>query len=222
MGDKLQTKSCFNLNTIIFHYNSMDKNVSNMQYFACILIVASMLTYTVLADSINVYGQSVTMPTMGNNVTKIQQHAEHVLDNLVISQHIPLRGQLDNGDYILLMDLTPFATSIEGHSHIAMKIPCDQDRSPKVTIVTGVAPNFKSLDIGKAINNGTLNGKSLYLSDEGKSCLYHAELPNGTSDIALVNNTNETLSFDEAGYYSVTITVHGTAIQHLGANQTGK
>ena len=54
-----------------------------------------------------------------------------VFDNLIISQHIPLTGNLVNGDYILLMDLTPFATSVEGHSHIAMKIPCDKDGVPK-------------------------------------------------------------------------------------------
>ena len=199
----------------------MDRKLSKTEYFVCTLIVASVLMYTALSDRINIYGQSATMPTMGNNVT-MQQHAMHIVDNLIISQHIPLRGQLNNGDYILLMDLTPFATSVEGHSHIAMKIPCNEEGSPKVTIVTGVAPNFKSLDIGKTINNGTLNGKSLDLSDEGKSCLYHAELPIGTSDIALANNSNQTLNFDDGGYYSVTITVHGTAIQHLGANETGK
>jgi hypothetical protein len=66
------------------------------------------------------------------------------------------------------MDLTPFSTSVEGHSHIAMKIPCNKDGIPKATIIAGIASNLKSLDVGKAINNGTLNGKSLDLSDEGK------------------------------------------------------
>lgn len=222
MIHKPQTQIYPNLNTLIFHHDSMDKNLSNMRYFVCILIIATMLTYTVLTNSIKVYGQSTTMPPMDNNVTTMQQHSKHVLDNLIITEHIPLRGQLNNGDYILLMDLTPFATSVEGHSHIAMKIPCNEDGSPKVTIVTGVAPNLNSLDIGRAINNGTLNGKFLDLSAEGKSCLYHTELPNGTTDIALVNTSNKTLSFDEGAYYSVTITVHGTAIQHLGVNDTGK
>ena len=161
------------------------------------------------------------LPTTMNN-TSMQQHAKHILDNLIISEHIPLKGHLDNRDYILLMDFTPFVTSIEGHSHIAMKVPCNQDGSPKVTIVTGVAPNLKSLDIGTAINNGTLNGKDLDLSAEGRSCLYHAELPNGITDVALINTSNKTLNFDEGGYYSVTVSVHGTAIQHLAANQTGK
>lgn len=116
------------------------------------------------------------------------------------------------------MDLTPFATSVEGHSHIATKIPCDNDGIPKATVVTGIASNLKSLDVDKAINNGTLNGKSLDLSDEGNSCLFHAQLPTGITDIALINSSNETLNFDR-GSYSVTVSVHGSAIQHL-ANET--
>ncbi len=172
---------------------------------------AIIVTFAILPAPPDTFGLPAT--TMNN--TTMQQHAKHILDNLIISEHIPLKGQLDNGDYILLMDFTPFATSIEGHSHLAMKIPCHKDGSPKVTIVTGVAPNLKSLDIGIAINNGTVDGKEVDLSVEGRSCLYQAELPNGISDIALINTSNETLNFDEGGYYSVTISVHGTAIQHL-------
>ena len=157
-----------------------------------------------------------------NNVTmQMQQHAKHITDNLIVSQHIPLTGSLLSGDYILLMDFTPFATSVEGHSHIAAKIPCNKDGSPKATIVAGIAPHLKTLNIGHAINNGTLNGKSLDLSNEGNSCLYHTELATGITDIALVNTSNETLNFNRGGY-SVTITVHGSAIQHLALNETGK
>lgn len=155
-----------------------------------------------------------------NNAT-MQQHAKHIIDNLIVSQHIPLTGSLLSGDYILLMDFTPFATSVEGHSHIAAKLPCNKDGSPKATIVTGVAPDLKTLNIGQAINNGTLNGKSLDLSDEGNSCLYHTKLPTGITDIALVNTSNETLNFNRGGY-SVTITVHGSAIEHLASNETAK
>lgn len=140
------------------------------------------------------------------------------LDNLIVSEHIPLNNKLASGDYLLLMDFTPFASSIEGHSHIAMKVPCYEDGSPKTAIITGIAPNLNTLDIGNAINNGTLDKKNLDLSVEGKSCLYHAELPNGVTDIALVNTSNETLIFDQGGY-SVTVTAHGTAIQHIDSNQ---
>ncbi len=188
---------------------------SNTMHFILIFAILAILEIPSIA-SLNAQPLSTPM----NNMT-MQQHAKHILDNLVISQHIPLTGDLVNGDYILLMDLTPFATSVEGHSHIAMKIPCNQDGSPKVTIATGIAPNLKSLEVGNEINNGTLNDRRLDLSDEGNSCLYHALLPKGITDIVLVNTSNETLNFDRGGY-SVTVTVHGTAIQHLGANQTGE
>src|SRR5918992_4180823 len=160
------------------------------------------------------YSQSMSTT---NNATSPEQHAQHTLDNLVISEHIPLTGQLVSGDYILLMDFTPFVTSIEGHSHIALKVPCNEDGTPKVTIVTRIAPNLNTLNIGNAINNGTLNGDSLDLSAEGNTCLYHAKLPNNISDIALVNTSNQTLNFNEGGYPSVTVSAHGTAIQHMGA-----
>ncbi len=163
------------------------------------------------------YSQSMSTQ---NNATSPEQHAEHILDNLVISEHIPLTGQLAIGDYILLIDFTPFVTSIEGHSHIALKVPCNEDGTSKVTIVTGIAPNLNTLNIGKSINNGTLDGDRLDLSDEGNSCLYHAELPINISDIALVNTSNQTLNFNEGGYSSVTVSAHGTAIQHMAAPTT--
>lgn len=187
---------------------------NNKIYFGlAIIIVASLYIGNLV--KIDLYGQ--TIPTANNTAT--QQHVEHTFDNLIISEHIPLNGQLANGDYLLLMDFTPFATSIEGHSHIAMKVPCNEDRSPQVTVVTGIAPKLNTLNIGNAINNGTLDDKTLDLSAEGRSCLYHAELPNGITDIALINASNRTLSFDDGGY-SVTVSAHGTAIQHIDSNQT--
>ncbi|SRR6266540_649683 len=185
----------------------------NSIYLSSILVM-----FAIIFSVANVDSQQFA--AAANNVT-MQQHAKHITDNLIVSQHIPLTGTLLNGDYILLMDFTPFATSVEGHSHIAVKIPCNKDGSPKVTIVVGIAPHLKTLNIGHAINNGTLNGKSLDLSDEGNSCLYHTELATGITDIALVNTSNETLNFNRGGY-SVTITVHGSAIQHLALNETGK
>jgi hypothetical protein len=192
--------------------NPMQNKISN--FIFCSLIILVLVMFAGMSYKPGVNGQAVA--PMNNTV---QQHTNHTLDNLIISEQIPLTGNLVNGDYILLMDLTPFATSVEGHSHIAMKIPCDKEASPKATIVTGIAPNLKSLDVGKAINNGTLNGKSLDLSDEGNSCLYHAQLPTGITDITLVNTSNETLNFDRGGY-SVTVSVHGSAIQHRADNET--
>ena len=50
------------------------------------------------------------------------------------------------------------------------------------------------------------------------SFFYHAQLPTGITDIVLVNTSNEILNFDRGGYY-VTVSVHGSAIQHLAANE---
>jgi hypothetical protein len=177
------------------------------------LTICSAIILLTLPGIDSAYSQSMLMSTTNNSAT--QQHAKHILDNLVISEHIPLTGQLASGDYILLMDFTPFVTSIEGHSHIALKVPCNEDGTSKVTMVTGIAPNLNTLDIGNAINNGTLDGDRLDLSAEGNSCLYHADLPNNISDIALVNSSNQTLNFNEGGYSSVTVSAHGTAIQHI-------
>src|SRR5918996_3141573 len=184
------------------------------------LTISSAIILLTLPGINSAYTQTMSISTISNSSNTAQQHAEHILDNLVISEHIPLIGQLAGGDYILLMDFTPFVTSIEGHSHIALKVPCNEDGTSKVTIVTGIAPNLNTLNIGKSINNGTLDGNSLDLSNEGNSCLYHAELPNNVSDIALVNTSNQTLNFNEGGYPSVTLSAHGTAIQHIGAPTT--
>ena len=190
---------------------------SNRLVFGLALVAIIAVTlYTYYQPELNLGAQSA--PAAANN-TATQQHVEHILDNLIVSEHVPLNGKLTNGDYILLMDFTPFATSVEGHSHIAMKVPCSEDGSSKITIVTGIASKLNTLDVGNAINNGTLDGTNLDLSAEGRTCLYHAELPNGITDIALINTSNGTLDFDEGGY-SVTVSAHGTAIQHIGSNQS--
>ena len=189
---------------------------NNKLYFGLVIMTVVALTAGYFGKT-ELYAQMMS----GMNDAATQQHAEHTFDNLIVSEHIPLNGQLTEGDYILLMDFTPFATSIEGHSHVAMKVPCNENGSPKIGIVTGVAPELNTLNIGNPIDNGTLDGKDLDLSAEGRSCLYHAELPNGVTDIVLVNTSNGTLRFDEGGY-SVTVSAHGTAIQHIGSNQTAE
>jgi hypothetical protein len=189
----------------------------NKLYLGLVFVIV-VAVYVGYLGEIDLIAQ-MPMSTMNNSTTAVQQHAKHILDNLIVSEHIPLTGQLVNGDYLLLMDFTPFATSIEGHSHIALKVPCNEDGSPKVTIVTGITPKLNTLNVGNAINNGTLDEKNLDLSAEGRSCLYHAELPNGITDVALINTSIGTLNFNEGGY-SVTVSAHGTAIQHIESNET--
>ena len=162
----------------------------------------------------NAYGQAATTATTTTNQTGGTEGEEYEgEESLFISQHIPLTGQLENGDYIHLIDFTPFNTTAEGH--IAIKVPCENDGKPMVTVITGVAPNFTTLDVGNAINNGTLDGRNIDLSVEGTTCLYHGEIPNGITDIALVNTSNQTLNFD-AGGYTVAITAHATVSEEGG------
>ena len=150
---------------------------------------------------------------MANNTST--KHTVHTIDNLVISEHIPLTGELVAGDYLLLMDFTPFSTTVEGHSHIALKVPCKHDALIKISIATGVAPKLKTLDLGNAITHGTVDDKQVALSICGQACLFHSDLPNGITDIVLINTSNETLDFDTGGY-SVAVSIHGTAVQHGG------
>ncbi len=177
-----------------------------IQIFVLSFLIAGSILFTSAA-----HAQPMQMST---NMTT-GEHAEHTIDNLVISEHIPLTGRLTVGDYLFLMDFTPFATSVEGHSHVAFKVPCSEDGSPKLTVVSGIAPNLKSLIIKNPITNGTLDGQNFDLSNKGESCLYHSDLPNGVNDIAAINTSNETLEFDN-GSYSLTVTIHGTAVQHIG------
>src|SRR5919106_5821383 len=105
------------------------------ELFVGLTMLSSAIILLTLPGIDNAYTtQSTLMSTSTNSNSIAQQHTEHILDNLVISEYIPLSGQLAVGDYILLMDFTPFVTSIEGHSHIALKVPCNEDGTSKVTI----------------------------------------------------------------------------------------
>ena len=159
----------------------------------------------------NAYGQATTTNQTGGTEEEYEEREGE--ESLFISQHIPLSGQLQNGDYIHLIDFTPFNTTAEGH--IAIKVPCDNNGKPMVSVIAGVAPNFTTVDVGNAINNGTLDGRNIDLSVEGTTCLYHGEIPNGITDIALVNTSNQTLNF-EAGGYTVAITAHATVSEEGG------
>lgn len=185
-----------------------------------LLLTIISFAFVLLGDINPARAQNMTDKTTMTGAT-MESHEKHVLDELIISQNIPLTGHLTIGDYVLLMDLTPFTTSVEGHNHIAAKIPCTEKGLSELTIFTGVSPNLKSLDLGNRIDNGTIDGKNFDLSDEGKSCLYHTDLPNGVTDIGLINTSNRTIDFN-AGSYSVTMSIHGTAAQHLAADEIKK
>jgi hypothetical protein len=201
--------------------NSLTNQTVMMITILAVLTVTGPTLFSLPAQQVHAQSNKTTTtaattaePSTSNQTSTSSEEEEHEGgENLFVSQHIPLTGSLLSGDYILLMDFTPFMISPEGHSHIAMKVPCNESGGPEVTIVTGVAPNLTTLDMGSAISNGTLNGNSLDLSDEGTSCLYHAAIPSNITDIALVNTSGETLDFDEGGY-SVTVSAHAIVGEH--------
>jgi hypothetical protein len=199
-------------------------NKTAVTIILAVLIVTAPTLFSLFAQQAHAQSNATTgtaASSTSNQTTpsSSEDEEEHGGENLFVSQHIPLTGSLMSGDYILLMDFTPFKVSPEGHSHIALKAPCNESGGPEVTIVTGVAPNFTTLDMGPAINNGTLDGNSLDLSNEGTSCLYHTEIPANVTDIALVNTSGGILNFDQQGGYSVTISAHATVAEHGGEGE---
>jgi hypothetical protein len=193
----------------------------NRLFLGITLVTAAIATYALWMVPIlsnNAYSEGSAASGGGNQTTaSTQSHAEN--ESLMISTHIPLTGQLSKGDYIHLMDFTPFKVNAEGHSHIAMKVPCDSNGNPKVTVIAGVAPDFKTVKTEGSgpIMAGTLDGKSIPLSNKGISCLYHGDIPAGATDIALVNTSGDVVRFDQGGY-GVTLTAH-TAVSEGSAEE---
>jgi len=148
-------------------------------------------------------GLLVPLAFLGQNQAVSQEAEEsevgtemgkHLLDTETIS----LTGKLAKGDFKLLMDITPYMSE-EGH--VALKVPCGADGEQLLAVVAGVAPDVKPVELEYVAP----------LSNPPDSCLYHAALGEGITDIALINTSDETVSFfskSSAGY-SATITIRG-------------
>jgi len=105
-------------------------------------------------------------------------------------------GKLLNGTVLPLFDFTPTKVQKDGDAHVTMKVPCYDNGESKVTLMVGVKPDYKSLKLERIAENGTLAGEPIRLYISGYTCLYQADIPAGTVDIALLNTSNETLAFD--------------------------
>lgn len=85
-------------------------------------------------------------------------------------------------DFIHLYDTTPYSI-INGH--VAAKIPCDDDSTPLLNILVGVAPEFRPASLELVAN----------LSAPGELCLYHTDLPAAEqADVSNVTSTSTTNS----------------------------
>lgn len=156
------------------------------------IIIAAVMILGVFAASQN---QAVSQE-MEEESELAQELGKHLVDTETIS----LTGRLQPGDFKLLMDITGY---ISESGHVAMKVPCGPEGEQLLAIVAGVAPDVAPIDMGYVAP----------LSNPPSSCLYHGEIPEGITDIALINTSEETVAFytrSSAGY-SVTITIHGEA-----------
>ncbi len=159
-----------------------------------------------------VAGLLVPLTILGQNQAASQEEAmeselgeelgKHIMDTETIS----LTGRLGKGDFKLLMDITPYMSEA---GHVALKVPCGADGEQLLSILAGVAPNVSPVELAYVAP----------LSSPPDSCVYHADLGEGITDIALANTSDESVSFfsrSSAGY-SATITIHG----ELGAEHEG-
>ena len=138
----------------------------------------------------------VTLAMVGQNEAASQEMEKPA--SLVATETISLTGKLMPGDFKLLMDITGYMSE---SGHVAMKIPCGADGEQLLAIVAGVAPDVAPIDMDYVAP----------LSNPPASCLYHGELPEGITDIALINTSDDRVKFfgkSSAGY-SVTITING-------------
>src|SRR5918998_736075 len=91
---------------------------------------------------------------------------------LLTDQTIPASG------FIHLYDTTPYSIK---SGHVATKIPCDDDSSPLLNILVGVAPNLTPAPLELVPP----------LSTAGELCLYHADLPaHGQANTTTANATS--------------------------------
>ena len=137
---------------------------------------------------------------LGQNQVASQEMEEESEKHLVATETISLKGKLASGDFKLLMDITGYLSE---SGHVAMKVPCGPDGEPLLAIVAGVAPEVAPIDMDYVAP----------LSNPPTSCVYHGEIPQGITDIALINTSDEGIWFVGKGSagYSVTITIHGEA-----------
>jgi hypothetical protein len=121
-----------------------------------------------------------------NAITGTTEHAEGEAGGTVVrdSTAMLLAGQtIPAGSFIHLYDSTPDAIAT---GHVAAKIPCAENTTATLQILTGSAPNLRPAQLQYVEP----------LSNPGELCLYHADLAsqqggNMTTDIAIQNPGEE-------------------------------
>ena len=128
---------------------------------------------------------------------------------LLADQTIPASG------FIHLYDTTPYSIK---NGHVAAKIPCDDDSTPLLNILVGVAPEFAPAPLELVAN----------LSTPGELCLYHADLPAPEQANATTTTANATtnasmitdIAISNPGDEDVTLPSTSTVV--IGINEIEK
>lgn len=157
---------------------------------SAVVLVGILLPFAVLGQN-QAVSQEMPMDEMMSEMME-KEFGKHIVDTETIS----LSGWLDKGDFILLMDIT---TYLSEEGHVAMKVPCGPDGEQLLTLVAGVAPDVVPVETDYVAP----------LSNPPISCVYHAAIGEGITDIALVNTSDNKVRFHGSAGYTVTITIHG-------------
>jgi hypothetical protein len=129
-----------------------------------------------------------------------QQTVRDSVFALLADQTIPSNG------FIHLYDSTPYSIT---NGHIAAKIPCDDDSTPLLNILVGVAPNLTSASLELVAP----------LSTPGELCLYHADLP--ATEQANVTTTTTTTTTANTTTTSANATTTTTMITDIAIQNPG-
>jgi hypothetical protein len=124
---------------------------------------------------------------------------------LLADQTIP------SSSFIHLYDTTPYSIR---NGHIAAKIPCDDNSSPLLNVLVGVAPNLAPAPLELVPP----------LSTAGELCLYHVDLPPPAQANATTSANTTTMITDIAiqnpGDEDVTLPSTSTVV--IGVNEITK
>jgi hypothetical protein len=159
-------------------------------------------------------GASATMEEHAQESTSNETHQDTftVRDSvfaLLADQTIPASG------FIHLYDTTPYSIK---NGHVAAKIPCDDDSTPLLNILVGVAPEFTPAPLELVAN----------LSTPGELCLYHTDLPAQEQANATTTTANATtnasmitdIAISNPGDEDVTLPSTSTVV--IGINEIEK
>lgn len=141
-------------------------------------LVVSIMVFVTIGTATLMFASAQQQPTNATGTAEAGGTA--VRDSTAIL----LAGQtIPGGSFIHLYDSTPDAIAL---GHIAAKIPCAENSTATLQVLTGSAPNLRPAQLELVPQ----------LSTPGELCLYHADLAskqggNMTTDIAILNPGDE-------------------------------